>query len=341
MGDSFSRILIQTTVRKAIRDIRETPQRSTRNLIDMAVNFSTGRFHQEFFRMAQKMLTDESSAYYALLQDMAMHIDEDRLLSFGMNVGYNSGVCGARHIRRLEQSLGYNIPWSLSFEITAEGIRTKEAHYHALIEAGEKMGIFTWIFFSCSCASECIELAAEHPHSAFTLFCAPGEIDCALIDRASDVNNLMLAVPMDEDVSAACSLLREAGMLYSLYTTYAEADLHRIQNGDQFCDMEQLHPVFSVFIPRADCPLGVRDDAYDAIQEARLAQTHATMLWEFRRDCMLVDKIVSDDVCWACFDADGIMHSIDECGQAKTFGSMDEPLEELFRQAFPKAQSAG
>lgn len=333
MGDNFSRILIRTTVRKAIRDIRETPRRSARNLIDMALNFAEGRFQQEFFQMAQKMLTDESSSYYALLQNMAMHIDEERLLTFGMNIGYNSGICGARRIRQLEESSGHKIPWMLFLEVSQASISKYEARYCTLVKEGEEMGIYTWMLYSHSCASACIELAAQYPDSAFILFCDHGEIDCTLIDCASELKNLMLVVPLDEDVDMTCDLLREAELLYSLYTTYTEADLQRIRNGDLFCDMEQLNPVFSVFIPKHDCPQDVRQKAYDAIHGARMAQTHATMLWELYRDSVVVDRIISGDACYAGFDKDGVLHSVADGGQAKMLGSVDVPLEELFKLA--------
>ena len=49
MSAVFPQILIETIVRKAIRDIRDSPKRNTRNLIDMALNFSEGRFQSRFF----------------------------------------------------------------------------------------------------------------------------------------------------------------------------------------------------------------------------------------------------------------------------------------------------
>lgn len=336
MGDTFSRILIQTTVRKAIRDIRETPQRSTRNLVDMAQHFANGRFQQEFFQMAQKMLSDEHSAYYTLLQELATHVDEEKLITFGMNVGYNSATFGAKRIRHLEETVGHNIPWTLCLEISRKSFSQWKEQYHALIEAGEEMGIFTWMMFSHFCAADCIELAARHPNSAFVLFCDHAEINWPLIDCASDLSNLMLAVPMDENAELTCDLLREAGLLYSVYTAYGEDDLHHIQNGDLFCDMEQLHPAFSAFIPKHDCPRAVREKAYEAIHAARMAQRHATMLWELRQDCMVVDRIISGDGCWAGFDAEGRFYGVDESGQEQIFAFNGSSLEALLGQAFPK-----
>ena len=49
MENSLSRILIETTVRQTLKGLQENPKRSTRNLIDMALQFSEGRFQSHFF----------------------------------------------------------------------------------------------------------------------------------------------------------------------------------------------------------------------------------------------------------------------------------------------------
>lgn len=336
MSDNISRILIETTVRKAIRDIRESPERSIRNLVDMALNFSDGRFQKEFFYTSQQMLENENSAYYSLIRNMVEHTDEEKLLTFGMNLGYNGSILGARQIRQIEAAEDYNIPWSISLEMGADSLPKNQGRYHAMIEEGERLGIFTWFLFSHDQAHDCLSLAAAHPNEAFVVFCSAGEITWTLIDCASELNNLMLAVPMDEDAPMVCSLLQEAGLLYSLYTTYGAADLPKIESGDWFYDMEQMHPVFSVFIPKRECPKETQRRAYDAIHKARMAQTHATMLWEMYQDNLLIDRIISEDGCWAGFFADGRLHGINDHGEEKTYGFMEAPLEKLFRQAFPK-----
>ena len=99
MTNSISRVLIETIVRKTLRDIEESPERSTRNLVDMALQFSNGRFQKYFLETARGMLENENSAYYALVRDAVGNIDHERLLNFGMNVGYNSCTSGARRIR--------------------------------------------------------------------------------------------------------------------------------------------------------------------------------------------------------------------------------------------------
>ena len=49
--------------------------------------------------------------------------------------------------------------------------------------------------------------------------------------------HVLLPVPVDENAEINCNLLREAGLMYSVYTAYGEADLKYIQIDDLFCDM--------------------------------------------------------------------------------------------------------
>lgn len=50
MENSLSRILIETTVRQTLKGLQENPKRSTRNLIDIALQFSEGRFQSHFLK---------------------------------------------------------------------------------------------------------------------------------------------------------------------------------------------------------------------------------------------------------------------------------------------------
>ena len=90
MENSASRIIIETIVKKTIREIKDSPRRSIRNLVDMGLRFSNGRFQKMFFLAAQTMLQNQNSAYYRLIEDTVSNVNQQNLITFGMNVGYNS-----------------------------------------------------------------------------------------------------------------------------------------------------------------------------------------------------------------------------------------------------------
>ena len=61
--NNITRMLIETFVKKGLRDIKSSPKRSIRNLVDLALHAAKGRFQQNFFKIAQTMLQNEDSPY--------------------------------------------------------------------------------------------------------------------------------------------------------------------------------------------------------------------------------------------------------------------------------------
>ena len=58
----MTRVLIETVVRNTLKQIKIDPERSMRNVVDMALHLSGGSFRKELFQVAQTMLEQESSA---------------------------------------------------------------------------------------------------------------------------------------------------------------------------------------------------------------------------------------------------------------------------------------
>lgn len=110
MENNMSRILIETVVRRTLKDMKENPERSIRNLVDMALHFSEGRFQKNFFQAAQTMLKNENSPYYALLRNISSSVDTERLVTFGMNLGYNSCTLGAKKSGKTSRNLDAAFP---------------------------------------------------------------------------------------------------------------------------------------------------------------------------------------------------------------------------------------
>lgn len=335
MDDSISRVLVKTMVRKAIKDIKETPERSTRNLVDLALNFSDGRFQKQFFQTAQRMLADENSAYYALIRDVLSYVDEEKLLTFGMNMGYNGCTAGAEQIRTCEAKEGFNIPWTISLKIGCPAHTAREESYHRLIEQGEALGIHAWQLFTKGYASTCLDLAYRHPDSAFVLFCASDEIDDALLKRAVQINNLAFVVLFDGAAPAVCQQLREAGLLFGLYYPYTAQDLERIESGNLLRAMERFHGIFSVLVPEPGCPKQVQERVYDTVIRARMDQKYRTIVWELCQDAMMVDRIISDDGCCLAFDEQGNRYSEYQGDGPNLFR---DDLKNILRAAFSKGR---
>lgn len=336
MKNSMSRILIETVVRNTLKNIKESPERSIRNLIDMALHVSEGRFQQNFFQTAQTMLQNENSPYYALVRDVVANVDTERLVNFGMNLGYNSCTIGAKQIRENESELGFNIPWAVAFDTDIQQSPEYLPEYHIAIEDGEKLGIYSWMLFPHSHPQKILPLISSHTDSAFFLFCCPDDIDTAFLDGISELHNLMLVIRYKEDIGELCSQIRRAGLLYSVYYPYSRKDIDAMSNGDLFYSIQQEHPVFTILQAQPGCPEAIVRLAHEITEQARREQSYQTIPWELYYDNRTIDKIISDDVCSPWFDANGDLCGWDKNVKRENCNLFENGLFSALKYAYPK-----
>lgn len=339
MENSMSRILIETTVRQTLKGLKENPKQSIRNLVDMALHFSDGRFQSHFFQTARTMLEHEESAYYTLIEDAVNHIETEHLVKFGMNLGYNSCTWGAQRIRMNEKRLGFNIPWTVLF-LMDDPYSTHLPQYDLAIQEGEQLGIYSWIFLSHSDPLELFPLIERHPDSAFFLFCRSEDINHAILDEILPLKHLMPVVRWEDGADEACTMLRNAQLPYSVYYPYSQKDLQFILNGDLFNEAQQLHPLFTALAAKPGCPVNIQHLAHQAAIQVRKGQSYHTVPWELSCDTQNLDEIISDDSCCAFFDEKGQLFALDHPDCAPFGDLFQEGLIALLRQAYPKSVPA-
>lgn len=338
MKDRMSRILIETTVRQTLKGLKENPKRSIRNLVDMALQFSDGRFQSQFFQTAHTMLENENSAYYALVEDATNHIETEHLVKFGMNLGYNSCTQGARQIRENEKELGFNIPWTVLFQMDQPQCLSRLPQYDSAIEEGEKLGIFSWMLLANTNPADLLPLIQRHPNCAFFLFCRPEDVTADLLEELAQITHLMPVIRYGDAADEVCAALRKAELPYSVYCPYGEKELQQIVSGELFSDTQQLHPIFTALAPRPDCPDSTRRLAHQAAVSARQGQAYQTVPWELYYDTRNLDEIISDDACCVLFDSQGRLIAPDN--QQAVCGSLfADGLTSLIQQAYPKNTS--
>lgn len=333
MENSLNRIMVTTIVKKAIRDLKTDPDRTVRNLVDMALHFADSRFQEQFYSSAQRLLANEKSGYYDLVKETLAKVNEESLLTFGMNIGYNGLYDGSKKIRAAEAQDGFNVPWTVALTI-AEG--KVYDHHHRAIEMGEKMGIHSWQLFSDRGFFDCLNIAQSHPDSSFVIFCDSGNLGWGELDYLDDTSNIAIMVPYDADADVVCDMLRLSGVLYGLYYTFDEQDLPAIESGALLHDMEQLHPAFAIFKPRFSCQRELCSRVYRWIQQARLAQEFKTIPWALYEDTMLVDSVISDDPVWVGFDEYGQLNTERGVDRRNGLNIFAHELPEILKRAFPK-----
>ena len=85
MKNDITSVLVESAIRRTLKNIQESPERATRNLIDLGLQFSDGRFQTRLLSQAQRMLQNQDSAYYELVKNTVETVDHDILASFGLN----------------------------------------------------------------------------------------------------------------------------------------------------------------------------------------------------------------------------------------------------------------
>lgn len=120
MKKDMTRVLVESTICRTVKNIQEAPHRETRNLVDFGLQFSKGRFQTRLLKQAQTMLQNQKSAYYDLVKHTVATVDHQIITTFGVNLGYNSCTKGAQLIRETEAEKGFNIPWALNLFLNGE-----------------------------------------------------------------------------------------------------------------------------------------------------------------------------------------------------------------------------
>lgn len=336
MNDNLSQAFIKTFVRKTLKDIKDDPERSIRNIIDMALNVSKGRFQRNFFEAAQEMLRNESSAYYGLIQDLAQTVNHERILTFGMNVGYTSCTLGAKTIREMEKKLHFNIPWCVSLLTDVEKRPSVLEDYQSVIEQGKELGIHTWLIFEEKKPQGLLPLVKKNPDCAFVLFCHADSFSDEFLTEADTLYNLLFAVRFERAAAEACAALRERNLPSAVYVPYQKEDAGIITSGGLFGSTEAFHPLFTFLVPDASCPIHIQEVIYNYVKNARKAQKYQTIPLDLVYDNWQIDAVISDGPCTAVFDSNGnLMDSF--CKTVEPgYNIFQSSLADIFKQAFPK-----
>ena len=336
MKKNVSRILVETAVKTTLKNMKNDPERGVRNLVDIALQCSEGRFQRHFFSTAQTMLQNENSAYYRLIRDIVAHTDINHLYTFGINLGYNACTVGAQQIRENEKKLQCNIPWTIAIQINNEHFSDLLPQYQNVIETGENLGIFSWMLFTDNDPYTIVTLAENYPDNVFFLFCEASKLSIDFLDRISHLYNLMLVIRYDETIAPLCKDLQNRGLLYSVWYLYGQKDTETILNGDLFYCTQELSPVFTALLPSPNCPDVIQQLVHQAVEQARSRQVYHTIPWDMQGDNQIIDSIISGDPCSACFNQNGYLCNWNGQIEKKNYNLFHDSITCIFKTAFPK-----
>ena len=331
MTAKTSRIIIKTFIKTALKDSDESPERCARNLVDMALNFANGRFQQSFFEMSRTILNNENSPYYPLIEDALKHMDKEKLLEFGLDLGYNSCTSGAHIIRKLKRTENINVPWLLSMIIdTARPDFLSD--YQSVLTQGKELGIYTYFITVPKDPAKVLPLIRNNPDCAVILLCDTSDITEDFAGTAETLNNLLFAVTYGDQAETACLILRDHQLLYSLYNVYSDESSSDILCGTYFHFAEEMHSLFAAVLAEPDCTEEIRRSVYQTVENSRISQLYRTVPLDLFYDTEKIGNIISSPASVVGFDADGTLLIPGRTPFKTSCNFLQQPLKEIFSQ---------
>ena len=333
MTTKTSRIIIKTFVKTALKDADESPERCTRNLVDMALHFSKGRFQQEFFEMARTMLNNENSPYYPLIEDTLRHMDKEKLIEFGMNLGYNGCTMGAHIVRKIKRTENINVPWLLFLNIASSGEKLL-TNYQPVFDQGKELGIDVYFLYTDDDPVKLLPLIKNNPDCAIILMCRSASVTEDFAEAAEAVNNMLIGVKYDDNTDSACLVLRDHRLLYSVYRMYNDKDSEKILSGSYARFTEEMHCPFTAVAAETTCSAQTSENVYKAIVGARVAQKYRTIPIDLVYDSERIGNIISPPSSVIGFKPDGTLYNTDKNGNALTHNIFSESLRDILKDSF-------
>ena len=333
MTAKTSRIIIRTFVKTALKDADDSPERCTRNLIDMALHFSKGCFQQEFFEMARAMLNNENSPYYPLIEDTLRHMDKEKLIEFGMNLGYNGCTMGAHIVRKIKRTENINVPWLLFLNIDSS-CEDLLSRYQTVFDQGKELGIYVYFLYTDNDPEKLLPLIEHNPDCAMILLCNSAAVTEDFAATAESLNNMLIGVKYDDNTDSACLVLRDHKLLYSVYRMYTDKDSEEILSGSYARFTEEMHCPFTAVIAESTCSTQISENVYKAVVGARVAQKYRTIPIDLGYDSERVGNIISPPSSVIGFKPDGAIYNLDNDGKPMTHNIFKESLRDILKESF-------
>ena len=153
-----TRSFTMTLAHRAVGDIRRGGFRQLRNYVDMCASLAKRPQQKDFFAYAQKALQRTDSCYYSLVHNLLDTVDEDRLCTVGVNMGFGGLIYGASEMKKQADVDGQLFSW-----ITAA--RCGDPSLPALVAEAEKKSSFVWVLDATeSDPAEAVSLAKAFPN---------------------------------------------------------------------------------------------------------------------------------------------------------------------------------
>lgn len=279
--EEISRGIIRATLRRGIRDMKKDPQRTVRRLADLGREFSKTPLQQYIFNLFQTLLASTESPYYEMLEQLLQYTDEETLLTFGMNVGYNSWIA-------CRKQTVCHTPWILLPEMHAG--KTDASALALTVAKGKRLGIYSyWIDETTPVCDELYRIFAAHPDCAFFHTIPRAGFTARQYRLLSCCRNVMTILddgygdPFETVVG-----LRSQGSLYGICHHYGNRDSLDIRRLIQ--PALRYRSAFYFLIAEPGCSEAARQEVARQVRALRMGQSYPVLLSDAYSDLSEIEK---------------------------------------------------
>ena len=291
-----TRSFTMTLAHRAVGDIRRGGFRQLRNYVDMCASLAKRPQQKDFFAYAQKALQRTDSCYYSLVHNLLDTVDEDRLCTVGVNMGFGGLIYGASEMKKQADVDGQLFSW-----ITAA--RCGDPSLPALVAEAEKKSSFVWVLDATeSDPAEAVSLAKAFSKCAFGVLAAPESLTPDCVAKLAECLNLVVlpllqSPELTPDACHAARALKSQKMLYMLTVLVDDACAEDAVQDDWMETVAQE----AWLCMYARCP-GISPEKSEALRRSivagRLETGKPVLLLDWDGDISYLNHRISDHAVW-------------------------------------------
>lgn len=291
MDKNSTRVFVYTFAHRAVNDVKKDGFRQLRNYVDMCAMLANKEMHKAFFGRAQNLLQKADSLYYSLVQRMVNTVDEDRLCTVGVNLGFNGMVYGAGQLKQRAEQTGEPV-----FPISVAMADDPELDQE--VSLAEKGGSYIWVLHSeKGLTNDTIVLAKKHPQSVFFPVLDPASLDAVAVAALASCNNIvsLLTLEQPELSEAAHNVVRlfQHERLFFGFTVCLDEDMVEQATQNMWLQVLARESLFCIYSRKEGMDAKISEQLKQAIYRSRTSSGVPVLLLDWENDCRVLNEYIA------------------------------------------------
>lgn len=289
VGNPLTVKMIESTINKSIREIKNNPEKGLANLANLANRFASNSFQQDLIKSLQ------TNDY--ILPFLVNNVNHPTIRTFILNLAYNSLSYGAKRIKRYKQTYNEDISWAMIVDFMKNpDNKLNNNAINTLIRQGNEKGIYTYMFFTDD-IDNFSDVSRQNPDSAFILFVPPTAITNENIRAIKPCYNTFFSILYEPDdleaYTRATTLLHDNKCLFGSYRYYKDEDVGDILSNKWLGEMSATISPFWFLIESEDCCPEHASLVHEYIYNSKTNTASPIFLIDLYEDIAEIDKQLS------------------------------------------------